>query len=906
MVECWSCGKLVDADWPSCPWCKADAPPGSAGDDRSAGGSSEQAGSRRELAGLDLDRLPSIVSHALSEYANEENPVLRLWAACDAVELVLRLLVIVGVSEATREDGRLPVDLGKQMKGRIEEPTLGKWRGMATAIADQVEAGSSVVPELPSLVNDVLVPLLDGPAERSKRIPENSLTALRNRLAHGGGVTRRQASSLLAIWENELNDTFAELKWLEEMSLISCAEDGGLVALQGTATGTEEALLGGEVEVAVNAALRGSEGVVMVRGDSVLPVWPLTLHGRPRSPDPELPEGSQDAAQVYVRRGEVGLLFTPLGSDEVAQSEADEGALDEFRRIFRLDEAEAERQKKGFEVSGFESDIHQDAGRLIGRVDELDRLRGLITATDEGVLWLTGPAGIGKSYIVARIAAENLDEPPSDTIVLPYRFKAGDERCTRRHFLQFAIERLKAEGVVSGGDEDKGKQKRPLDELKGLLKSLDERRVLFILDGLDEVALNDNRFAEKVPLSLTDANVTWLCAGRPEQGLPEAFSEERCTHVFPESGGVPGMDAGDIRSMLLEKVGPLRRRLIRNDEERGDEVVNPFIERVAERADGYPIYVTYVIGDILCNRLGAMDAREGHRLPPTLEAYHEELLRRLGVGDLQQVLTPIACTMAIAKGPMTADCLAALLRERRLVPEGEEGRALVHRGLSAIASMLRRAMTPEGEEGYTLFHHSLREHMQASPTCSGAIKTSRETLEEAALEIREGPAAPYLFRHGIVHLMESERRDDAISLLTDFDFLMQRLASTDDQGLNAEGADITQDDWRLVLEQGPLDDRRHQLWEDFWRTTEHLLRRGDLDWPANRILLQTAIEHADDSPVTISAEVWLEDENNCDWLWLKKVNRPRKVAINPCIRVLEGHSEVVMGASELSDGRILS
>ena len=48
--------------------------------------------------------------------------------------------------------------------------------------------------------------------------------------------------------------------------------------------------------------------------------------------------------------------------------------------------------------------------------------------------------------------------------------------------------------------------------------------------------------------------------------------------------------------------------------------------------------------------------------------------------------------------------------------------------------------------------------------------------------------------------------------------------------------------------------RSFRLWEAILREHAHLLLRGDAEWPANQILLQLAVEHADDSPVTKVAE----------------------------------------------------
>ena len=47
-----------------------------------------------------------------------------------------------------------------------------------------------------------------------------------------------------------------------------------------------------------------------------------------------------------------------------------------------------------------------------------------------------------------------------------------------------------------------------------------------------------------------------------------------------------------------------------------------------------------------------------------------------------------------------------------------------------------------------------------------------------------------------------------------------------------------------------------QVWSEFASSRAHLLRHGSDEWPANKILLQLAIEHADESPLTKAAEAW--------------------------------------------------
>ena len=95
------------------------------------------------------------------------------------------------------------------------------------------------------------------------------------------------------------------------------------------------------------------------------------------------------------------------------------------------------------------------------------------------------------------------------------------------------------------------------------------------------------------------------------------------------------------------------------------------------------------------------------------------------------------------------------------------------------------------------------------------------------------------------------------------------------------------------------------VWAECLAAQGYLLRRGNDEWPAHKILLQVAIDDADDSPITKAAEEWL-DRGACDWVWLRRKNRPPLRRRTALLAVLEGHSESIRGAQVLPDGRILS
>ena len=159
-------------------------------------------------------------------------------------------------------------------------------------------------------------------------------------------------------------------------------------------------------------------------------------------------------------------------------------------------------------------------------------------------------------------------------------------------------------------------------------------------------------------------------------------------------------------------------------------VVNPFIDLVAKRAEGLPLFVNYVTQDV---QQGNYPLDGTANLPKGLTAYHEKLIAGLGVGALQALLTPLVATLAMANEPLAEQEIITFLRLREEIPDGEAGDKLVAKGLAAIASMLRRAPDPEGEDGYMLHHLSLREHILTTETMSHHVEKSRKAFAKAAM-----------------------------------------------------------------------------------------------------------------------------------------------------------------------------
>jgi hypothetical protein len=254
--------------------------------------------------------------------------------------------------------------------------------------------------------------------------------------------------------------------------------------------------------------------------------------------------------------------------------------------------------------------------------------------------------------------------------------------------------------------------------------------------------------------------IVWVCAGRSEGDLEEALKSRGAEWVFPD--GLPPLDEQATRAMLVEHLGRLKYDLFKRD----DGERNRFIEAVADKSEGLPLYVRMVIEDLKAGRLTVWDEE---KLPKSLEDYYEQLLERLRVHSAGGVLTPLVCLLAWAKEPITEGTMKVLLQPHHLANEPDWDdvfrKVLKHGHL-----MLQQRPTSDGESGWTIYHDSFRQHLLKSET----VKPDRNWAQRRWLKVCEDWKAlasqepslhRYILRHYPKHLHEAGRHEDLFTLL---------------------------------------------------------------------------------------------------------------------------------------------
>ncbi|WP_207958443.1 ATP-binding protein [Caballeronia sp. SBC1] len=196
-----------------------------------------------------------------------------------------------------------------------------------------------------------------------------------------------------------------------------------------------------------------------------------------------------------------------------------------------------------------------------------------------------------------------------------------------------------------------------------------------------------------------------------------------------------------------------------------DKVDSEFVDLVTKRSEGLPLYVRYVVLDILAGRLVKLDGREP--LPEGLTAYYRQLLKQQDIGVEQTLLTPVLCLIAIAKEPLSKEQI--LLRLRSYLSETASADDWFETVILKLSTMLRGGTDGQTGNSYSLYHHSLRQHLEEDAATSDSVKLAQEWLVSracacASLE-EAGPFAVYFARHGVVHLLEANKIAEAVKLL---------------------------------------------------------------------------------------------------------------------------------------------
>ena len=727
------------------------------------------------------DLLPFPLALCFSEYENETNPYLQLHRLTDAAEMLTRFLTIVALNDVLRIKREFPDKLREELAKKIERPTFGGWKDLlrvAVALGEKDPKTTPFIECLPNYVKEVLLPLLGG----NDSSPEHRIIPLRNLLAHQGRLSNKQASELLAKHRTSFYRLFQELDFLDEYDLIACSDRASLVHLRGMPRedGSFPAYT-----MSTGPVMFSPEFVYLVHQNTALNLFPLQIFGPVLNWHDDLsePESLVDAApQIYFRLGRKGQLdFTPL-TDKALFAHRRGGAIESFNEIFRLEEwRKTIAERKGINNSAFDDLLSELTGVFVGREKDLAATKKKLEQTGNGVIWISGRPGIGKSALMAKLILNYRNSPHH--VVIPYVFRLGYLGNSIDGFLKAALARLyeALNQPVHMGAHVEERRALFINRVREAGRTL-KQKVLFLIDGVDEIYRLDSSFISL----LFDAGgdgVVWLCAGRDDPPeMEETLRLQGAQWVFPD--GLPILDEIGIRTMLIGHLDRCKYPLLRRDKQTtrlitgttlstGDdselEWTNEFVDMLTRRSEGLPLFVRMAINDLENGNLSINDEKE---LPQGLAGYYDQILQRLKTGSLGSILAMILGHLVWAKEPVSESSLKILISGHHL-SKSSDWEEIFALALACGHLLLRQERTPEGESGWTLYHDSLRQYLSNS----SEIRPDREFAKDSWLAwcgqwrtIDEKGLKHYSLRHYCFHLFDALEWEQLFSLARDYQF----------------------------------------------------------------------------------------------------------------------------------------
>jgi hypothetical protein len=527
-------------------------------------------------------------------------------------------------------------------------------------------------------------------------------------------------AALLAVWRDALGplvgsgrgDPAAELAPLRDA--IVHGRRGGAGDLRELAAGIRPRVIAALATLGRalrgSAVLRGPDGLTRLAGaEPSVPLEPICTYAAPGGggmPPGETrvgaagDRGPADTPLVYAREELSGALYTALaGPAPVVTAPCGLPAL--FPAEPADDAARAD-------MDALLEDI---AGERVGRDADLDRLFAHV-ADAPPVVAVTGPAGIGKTTLLAAFARD-ARFGPDGPLCLAHVFRAGHARCGIVPCLRALLAGLEREGRSPGAagalathGPTGGAPAAWLARVQTALDDVARRRpVVLVLDGVDELAAGDPD-ASAVLALLAGPRRTLVVSARTAAALAPLLALGGAAPVVTE---LPPMTPGDVRAMVLLGTDAARYAVLARDLS-GSVPANPVVDAIVARSAGLPVYARLAVRDLAQGLIRPSTAE--HDLPRSLTEYYDLQLRRLGISDAAHLARAVVEIVAGA-GAVQRRRLPALLYAAGHLARPQESAALAA-ALDRVAAILRQTPGPDGPQ-LELLHPSLRTALGAPP-----------------------------------------------------------------------------------------------------------------------------------------------------------------------------------------------
>ena len=714
-----------------------------------------------------FNELNALIHPAFLEYLTETEPKSKLLDMCTVVELAYKLLAIYGLL-ILHNNNKIDNELKLYLSQRLKVPTVRSWVDISTILFNKYLKNKELQPianYVKKLNNFLIVDV-----EQSSLDPQNSFLALRNSLAHGG-INSVNALELLECWSKNFESIIINKSVLTKIHLALLSNK------------KFELLKVDSMEAQLKNPKKNNANLGLAFGDAPIRLKPFIVAEKV---DLSSIKKTHDL-KIYSRTLNKSIGFTSHFSSAFI-SDRSKAVVDFVHDLFDY----KKEIKESLRYPDQSHKIIEQSKFIWGRDDEAIHIISELNSNEDfECLTVFGTAGSGKSSIFLKVAdaalSKSLNNP--STLVIPYIFNATEVgESSRLDFLNYCNERIQSHFGIKDREIDSYLKDHYPDLTKSasnlflalnkIIEENDIGLVKILIDGLDEVIKRDKYFIERTILisfnhSIRFRTLQWLVFSRKESSITPQLAKIKTKDIYPL---LPKMSEQDMRLLILNEINipPIQKKIIQLDQDtaNSDQSKNLFISTVMKKADGYPLYVKYLINDLRSNKYPTLDIND---LPNSLDQYHEQIIKELAIGDLALRLTPITVILALAKEPLSAEEIYSIYIDA--YPR-HSNRKTFNEALDHLSFLLTIDSDIENESGYKLHHQSLRDFLLNSSQLLLEIQTFKSVFSELSEQPEKYPATKnYFYRCGYKHLIEDQKLSQLKFNLSNFTYIRNMYVS---------------------------------------------------------------------------------------------------------------------------------
>ncbi len=814
-----------------------------------------------ESVDLDVSRLPAPIAAPLLGLIRTPSAMHKFFYAFDVAESVMRLAVALVVAQRSSE---LEDSTATKLFALRSLPSLGSWWQAATKLvkAEMDDECQRHLPFIVTLVERLRVWISPRDEELDTlwepAIPDGAEAAvgLRNVLAHRPHlwdlkVEWLEAHVRMMLWALRPRVGEAHRDWAYGIHLLVRASDasGRRFELRGSSRGRRANLIRG-ADNSFDVLLENDKNQEPER----LPVIAVV----DQTAFDVSPWYSVDARTLelghFRRRRDNGVFHESLSGASIrVQGSGYYDRLTRFRDALHIDLAET----SGVSTGHFDQSFKRDAESYVWREAKERQLAECLKdarSKEAGkgrpprrILWVQGDTGSGKSMLAAyfgfRMMSQGADSAPTEEAarapvdfpaagtVVNWQFRQGDQRCAIQPFLRWTLQRLTTR------EEHKGRIRGVSDEdLVGVTTAAIEQHLrevnnspiplIFVLDGIDEIAQQTCRIMEVIP-KLAESGAVVVAFGRPsiERLPPDAPEEWRESHEVELLGsrmraaGAEVVFPDGLGHMTSEEVSAwLSRELSTRSIEAAGEDWLGWINEVWQASEGWPLYITRLIELIRSDEVAV-----GGGALPDRSSLFSSITQSFRLDNASYLRNPVLATVGLAVRDPTAQMIENALAAAHEGFEVGVGSEPVERSLVALSSILSLTSS-EDSIRYRPMHEKLREHIRTAPELSIPRAVARRGWAKLCVEPHRwatGSSLRDALGIGVLQLRQLGFHAEAEILLSDPSYVWARIAAGDHSA--EDDTDVVSDLTRDFGGSAGAPSTTALI----WRATQHLVLRGN-------------------------------------------------------------------------------